>query len=480
MYKRSGGNLLPGRDAKVIRRLTPKVGLLPLILELYDQRLPELRGKQQELVAEVSSALAAFSEVTCEGICCRKGEVQSAVSRFEAEGCDAIVVLFTAYAPSLVAADALVGTELPILIFNTQISYALDRSNLLEELLRNHGMHGVQDLAKVLLRRGKQHHIVTGHFSRAEPRQELRDWLRACALRRYLMGSAVGLIGAQFEGMGDFQFDHEELRTVFGTRVEEIGQEELASAMDDVPAGAIEKAIERDRKSFEVDPSLTEEELKLSEGLSLAVLGKLESAGCCGWSMNFLDVGQGGILPTVPFLAASRSLEQGYGYAGEGDALSALGVFVCQQLCPPASFTEMFCMDPKSGSVLLSHMGEANYAMADGRVHLVRKDFAFGDCARPATPVFAFKPGDATLVNLIPAPGGGFRLITARVQMQKWDVNLQLQSPQGYMEPEKALPDFLNEYSAYGGSHHLSLTYGDNAGKIAKFAALCGVQCVSM
>ena len=48
------------------------------------------------------------------------------------------------------------------------------------------------------------------------------------------------------------------------------------------------------------------------------------------------------------------------------------------------------------------------------------------------------------------------------------------------MKPEKALPDFLNEYSAHGGSHHLSLTYGDNAGKIAKFAALCGVQCVSM
>ena len=168
----------------MIERLTPVVGLLPLILELYDRRLPELRGKQQELVEAVTRALAPFSDVQCPGICCRREEVQRAVSQFEAEGCDAIVVLFTAYAPSLIAADALAGSELPVVIFNTQISYGLDRSNLLDELLRNHGMHGVQDLANVLLRKGKPHHIVTGHFSLEEPRAELEDWLRACALVR--------------------------------------------------------------------------------------------------------------------------------------------------------------------------------------------------------------------------------------------------------------------------------------------------------
>jgi len=464
----------------MIGRLTPKVGLLPLILELYDRRLPELRGKQQELVDAVSGALAAFSEVECQGICCRKEEVRKAVAEFETQGCDAVVVLFTAYAPSLIAADALASTELPVLIFNTQISYQLDRANLLEELLRNHGMHGVQDLANVLLRRGKPHHIVTGHFSRQEPPHEMEDWLRACALRRYLKGAVVGVIGGSFDGMGDFQFDADELRAVLGSRVEEISQEEIAFLMDEAPASAIEQAVRRDHSAFAVAPGLTDEELGLSEALSAAVFRKLEDAGYCAWSMNFLDVGEGAVLPTVPFLAASRSLELGYGYAGEGDALSALGVFMCQQLCPPASFTEMFCMDPGSGSVLLSHMGEGNYAMADGRVHLVKKDFAFGDCASPATPVFAFKPGDATLVNLVPAPSGGFRLITARALMQKWDVNLQLQSPQGYMEPEKPLTEFLNEYSAHGGSHHLTLTYGDNAGKMAKLAALCGIECISM
>ena len=460
----------------MVERILPRVGLLPLILELYDQRLPELRKKQQELVRAVADAFSSFAAVQHVDICAREAQVRQAIADFESAGLDAVVVLFTAYAPSLIAADALAGSDLPVVIFNTQISYELDRSNLREELLRNHGMHGVQDLANLLLRRGKNYHIVTGHFSRKEVLAQMEACLRACALRRSLKGAAVGVIGSPFEGMGDFQFEPEELRAVFGTRVETIYQEEIAAAMDEVRSSAIQEAIARDRQQFVVDPGLSDELLGLSEALSAAVFDKLQAGGYCAWSMNFLDVGGDGILPTVPFLAASRSLEQGYGYAGEGDALSALSVFMAQQLCPPASFTEMFCMDPKNGGVLLSHMGEANYGMAAGKVHLVRKDFAFGGCEDPAVPVFSFRPGEATLINLIPAAGGGFRLITAGIQMQKWEVDLPLQSPQGYFKPNKDLSQFLTEYSMWGGSHHLAVSYGDSAGKIAKLAALCGVE----
>ncbi len=460
----------------MVERIVPRVGLLPLILELYDQRAPELRQKQQQLVHAVKDALSSFAEVQQVDICARQAQVRQAVAEFESAGLDAIVVLFTAYAPSLIAADALAGSGLPVVIFNTQISYELDRSNLREELMRNHGMHGVQDLANLLLRRGKTYQIVTGHFSRKEVLSQMEDCLRACVLKRCLKGAVVGVIGSPFEGMGDFCFEPEELRAVFGTRVETIYQEEIAAAMDEVPASLVRQAILSDREHFVVDPQLSEELLGLSEALSAAVFDRLQGGGYCAWSMNFLDVGGGGILPTVPFLAASRSLMQGYGYAGEGDALSALSVFMVQQLCPPASFTEMFCMDPKHGGVLLSHMGEANCALAAGKVHLVRKDFAFGDCQDPAVPVFSFRPGEATLVNLIAAPGGGFRLITAGIQMLEWEANLQLQSPQGYFRPNKELSEFLTEYSMSGGSHHLALAYGDCASKVAALAALCGVE----
>jgi len=460
----------------MVERIKPRAGLLPLILELYNEAVPDLRRKQQELVDQVEQVLSSSCEVRCAPICSREDQVRRAVREFEAAGCDAVVVLFTAYAPSLIAADALAESSLPVVIFNTQVSRRLDRANLPEELLRNHGMHGVQDLANLLLRRGKEHHIVTGHHSREEVACEVEEWLRACALRRYLRGASVGLMGQPFEGMGDFRFEEGALEEAFGTRVEEMSQQEVAQKVAQALKAGVDADVEGAKEEFVLDTALTADELRTSLALSRAMLETLQERGHCAWSMNFLDVGRSGVLPTVPFLAASRSLEQGYGYAGESDALSALGVFICQQLCGPSSFTEMFCMDPAEGSILLSHMGEANAALAACTPHLVHKEFAFGDCMAPAVPVFAFRPGPATLVNLVAGPGERFRFITARVEVQQWEAVLELQSPQGYIRPEKELGAFLTGYSGLGGSHHLAITYGDNASRIEKFAAVCGLE----
>jgi len=457
-------------------RITPRVGLLPLILELYDEHLPELRTKQQVLVSGVQEAMSPFCSVSAAGISNSEAEVCAAVERFEADGCDAVVVLFVAYAPSLIAAEALVKTPLPVVIFNTQVSRWLDRTNIAEAMLRNHGMHGVQDLASVMLRAGKAPHIVTGHFRSEEALAELEGWLRACALRRYLGGATVGIMGGPFEGMGDFQFDEGRLLDGLGVRVAAIDQAEVAARAASFPAAEIEAAVKGLAESFTLDERLTEEELAASEALSAGVLGVLAEAGHCAWSMNFLDVGRDDVLRTVPFLAASRSMQQGYGYAGEGDAMGALAVFIAQQLAPPATFTEMFSMDPATGTVLMSHMGEGNYEMAAGPVHLVRKEFLFGDVLAPAAPVFAFRAGEATLVNLIDGPAG-LRLIAVEVTMEPWEANLDLDCPQGFMRPGMELGRFLTAYSELGGSHHLALCYGRHASRVANFATLCGLEC---
>ena len=57
-------------------RLVPRAGLLPLILELYDRRLPELRVKQQELVDEVARAMEGLAAVQRVDICASKAEVE--------------------------------------------------------------------------------------------------------------------------------------------------------------------------------------------------------------------------------------------------------------------------------------------------------------------------------------------------------------------------------------------------------------------
>ena len=48
---------------------------------------------------------------------------------------------------------------------------------------------------------------------------------------------------------------------------------------------------------------------------------------------------------TLPFVAVSRLMADGVGFAGEGDLIGAAGTWLLNWLCPPASFSEIFTID---------------------------------------------------------------------------------------------------------------------------------------
>ena len=58
-------------------------------------------------------------------------------------------------------------------------------------------------------------------------------------------------------------------------------------------------------------------------------------------------------------------MAKGYGYAAEGDVLTASLVYAGHMLIGDAHFaTEMYAMDFPSDSILQSHMGEGNWKIA--------------------------------------------------------------------------------------------------------------------
>ena len=78
---------------------------------------------------------------------------------------------------------------------------------------------------------------------------------------------------------------------------------------------------------------------------------------------------------TLPFVAASRLMADGVGFAGEGDIVGAVGCWLLGRLQPPAGFSEVFTIDFAGNACFMSHMGEANVAMArtDRKVPLVAR-----------------------------------------------------------------------------------------------------------
>ena len=79
---------------------------------------------------------------------------------------------------------------------------------------------------------------------------------------------------------------------------------------------------------------------------------------------QFLAFGDDDRTRTLPFVAASRLMADGIGFGGEGDLIAAAATAFFNWLQTPASFSEIFTTDFAGDALFMSHMGEANVAMA--------------------------------------------------------------------------------------------------------------------
>ena len=176
-----------------------KLGLLGLMFELYD-RWPDLKPMMAQFVAELVNTLSPFAELDFPGICSTREQVDNAITHFESDGKDLIVIVLLTYAPSHIALPALTRTQLPLLIFNTQQLPGVTLNTSSMDTTKNHGMHGVQDLANVLLRAGRKFHIVTGHYKDERTVAEVKSWCNAARTVGFLRHMRVGLLGYPTSG----------------------------------------------------------------------------------------------------------------------------------------------------------------------------------------------------------------------------------------------------------------------------------------
>ena len=459
----------------------PRVGVIFTLLELYRKAHPDRPAALGKLWRNVmTDLLSSQAELHFAMVAHNAEEVTAAVQSCSDAECDLLILLPMAYAASGASRDALTRTKLPLLLVSTARDATLPYDMSGDHIMANHAMHGVQDLANVLARAGRRFVMVAGHHADPGFRARIARCVRASAGARVLRRGIVGRIGHPFDGMLDFSYDLKTLADApllaGGFKTIEIPPAELSSAARDADHTRVTEVVAWATDSFEVDPALTPHELATSARYALALENVVASRNLDAVTMNFLAVAQVGA-ETMPFLGASRLMSRGVGYAGEGDTLTAALVAAVAGIAGEATFTEMFCPDYGRAEILLSHMGECNFALANPSVpvRLVAKEFAYGDCERPAVTVFQLRPATVTLASITEWPGEGLRLVAAQAEVLDAPQHENLSSPYSRITLGRPLSGFLEDYSRAGGTHHLALAYGDLREEFGLLAGLCGI-----
>jgi L-arabinose isomerase len=456
---------------RAIRR--PRLGLLAVILELYDKSNPELKPVQQQFARRLAERLEDFADVTFPGAKNTRGGVAEAMAAFDTAGVDLIVTVHLAYAPSLILLPSLVKTRLPLVLWNTQKITGIGADFQPHHLTENHGMHGVQDLANALNRARRPFEVVTSHWEDEAGLEELRRWAVAARTARELREMRVGLIGHPFPGMGDFGVDETKFLAEIGPDVARVSLADLAAAVEAAPEDEVRAMMAADREAFEVDPELDESAHRASSQMEWALREVVGQMKLDAIAVHYPVLSDDPRFPAVPFLAMAKLIGEGLGFGGEGDVTSASCVALMRQLFGQATFTEMFVMDLDGNGVLMSHYAESNPNMAspDRPIRLVHRDGWVGSGGPSASLSFPLPPGEVTLLNL--TMGADSRPVFIATEVEVVDFfSESLPTPHFKIRVERPLADFLNAYARLGGSHHLALARGPGTSQIDKLVRI--------
>ena len=456
--------------------MKPKIGLVGLTAGLYQQKVPEKVKEFGSFSCKLKKCFEPWCDILHIPIVYTKKQMEQACAELTKEQVEGVVIVFLSYSPSLITAPVLKQYEnLPVLIWNTQPAATFNKN--FSDTFSNHGMHGVQDLANVLLRENVRFSLITGHQKNSKTLSEIKKWCIAAHTAQCLKNATIGRIGGRFKDMGDFSIPDSSIRTLLGPEIIDISTEEISKQSAMIKNKEVEDLVRSDKKTFKIDKNLDNKTHNISCRLELSLRKLITQKKIDALGINFMSFRGGQGCEAIPFEAISKFMSEGLGYGGEGDVLCATSVFILQKLTGEGNFVEMFTTDYDNDRILMLHMGESNIGMAKSKksIRLVKKPLDLIKTGL-ATSMFLFplRPGKVTLFNIAP-DNKGFRFILTNATIADELPFKNIDSPNFVLLTQGKVEKFLTQYSKIGGTHHLAMAYGNKKTELRFLAEIINI-----
>ncbi len=460
----------------------PRIGMLGIMQELYDDMIPRITEHQAEFSRELCAQLAPVAEVVFTRPARNRDDVEAIVKDLVGRNLDGIMIVMLTYGPAMRTLRALEENPLPILLANIQPERVVSASWTMDDLTYNQGIHGAQDQSNALLRAGLPYSVLTNEWRSPEFLASFEAWARVAQTVTKLRRTKIALFGYPMNGMEDITYDAAALLRQIGPMIVNENLGDVYRRMQAASADAVESVRRQHAAQFEIDPKLPPESHEYAIRFELALREILSERGYDGLSVHFEPVGRDGRFEQLPLLAASDLMADGYGYGAEGDTNTAALISAGHTLIGDAHFSEMYAMDYELDSVLISHMGEGNWKIArhDRPIRLIDRPLGIAGLGNPPTTVFSAEPGVATVATLIALEGDLFRLAVARGEVLDTPELPQVQMPYFHFRPDSGMRSFLTAWLRNGGLHHFCLNLGDHVERWQRLAELLDVDFVEI
>jgi L-arabinose isomerase len=451
------------KEEEMIETGKPKIGLLGIMHGLYDESQPEITVNQERWARELASSLSSVAEVDFPRAAKSRADIEAILGQFNQRGHAGVMIVMLLYSPGFRMVRALEDNRLPLLLANIQPLPVVTDDWDWSRLTTNQA--------------GIVPAVITEDWKSADFRAFFEDWARAAQTASILKTMRIAVIG-RMKGMGDIVGDEGMLLRTIGPEINHEGLGQIHDCMRTVTEAETAAQMAEDRRNFEIDPKLPEENHRYAVKLQLGFEKFLRQFHYDGFSVNFDAFKEDGRFEQIHMLAASNLMAKGYAYSNEGDVHTATLVGATHALVGNGHFTEMYSLDFEKDSALMSHMGEGNWKIArkDRPIRLIDRELEIGGLANPPTVVFSAQPGPATITSLVSRAGMGYRLVVSEGEILDTSELPGVPMPYFHFRPRSGIKAAMDRWLLAGGTHHQTLNLGHYARRWRMLAGILGIE----
>lgn len=459
-----------------------KIGLFASAYFEYFRMYDTLRKKCSRDMRVIADKLKTKYDIVYPGLVTTLDESEKAGKIFNENNINLLIVTESTYTTDYMVHQALhhLPSDIPILIFASQVHDEFDFDSTYETALRNSGPMSLMQLISGFRKMNKYTtcEVVVGSIHDEETYREIDRFIRVITTINELKSWTIGVIGHVYRGMYDFQYDKTALEGKFGPHILELQSAHLKSIMDEFLPENQRVAALKNRVFDDYDVhGLTQEEVVRAARLAVSlveIVDRYRLDGLALLGQHYIER----LFNSTCHLGVSEILGSDRALAvTEGDVL---GLIMCKVLKDftgnPPFFGEWEEFDIKLNAILL-----LGHGFVDTRIVREKRPIVLPFCEQWGFEgngfgfQASFKPGPVTISHLSYDTEGWRILITGGESLEmprfeKWGESAMI------VKVDKPVKEYFKEIIKLGFPHHAITVYGDVRDHLEIFADQLGIH----
>lgn len=401
------------------------------------------------------------------------------------ENCAGIITWMHTFSPSKMWIAGLSNLQKPYLHLATQFNRDIPWESIDMDFMNlNQSAHGDREHGFITARMKVKRKVIVGHWENPEVRERTGGWMRTAVAFQESQNLKICRFGDNMRQVAVTEGDKVEAQIKFGWTVDGYGVGDLVQRMNDVTDHEVDQLMSLYEEKYDITPEglvdgPVRDAIRYQARIELGMKAFLTEGGYTAFTTTFEDLHG---MKQLPGLAAQRLMEQGYGFAGEGDWKTAALVRLMKIIAgnEGTSFMEDYTYHFEAGNemVLGSHMLEVCPTIKATRPKIEVHSLGIGGKEDPARLVFNGRGGFALNASIIDL-GHRFRLLVNEVDAIQPEIDMpKLPVARVLWKTQPSLSQAVENWIQAGGAHHTAFSYNVTSEQLRDFAELAGIEMV--